>query len=61
LFLLCWWQWFSAAGIGFKHDVPVILAASFVALSVSVLHAEWVKLGTFFALGRELLSLAQRK
>ncbi|MFZ2754589.1 MAG: hypothetical protein WAZ48_14240 [Lysobacteraceae bacterium] len=61
LFLLCWWRRLSAAVIGFKHDVRVILAASFVALSVSALHAEWVKPVTFFALVRELLSLAQRK
>ena len=50
---------------GFAHGIPARSSSSlgwgFVALSVSALHAERVKPGTFFALGRELLSLAQRK
>jgi hypothetical protein len=43
------------------HDLSVCLAESFAALSVSALHDAWVKPGNFFALVRELLSLAQRK
>ena len=60
----CWleghWRCF-----GFAHGIPARshngLGCEFVALSVSALHAAWVKPGIFFALVRELLSLAQRK
>jgi hypothetical protein len=45
----------------FLHDVVVFSAGLFLALTASVFHGERVKLGIFFALVRELLSLAQRK
>jgi hypothetical protein len=43
------------------HDLPVCSADGFSALSPSALHDVWARPGNFFALVRELLSLAQRK
>jgi hypothetical protein len=45
----------------FAHDVSVICAVIFLALTAPVLHGEQVRPEILFALVRELLSLAQRK
>ena len=42
----------------FLHDVVVVSAGSFLALTASALHGARVEAGIFFALVRELLSLA---
>jgi hypothetical protein len=43
------------------HDLSACLAEGFAALSALALHDARVRPGVFFALVRELLSLAQRK
>jgi hypothetical protein len=54
-------EWFFCCAHDFPARSPSGFGCGFVALSVSALHAERVKPGNFFALVRELLSLAQRK